>query len=149
VGTFVTITAADLRTALTPRTYIELYCTDPINETIDADAVAQDIEIAEGQVDSHLLGFYAPLPEIVDRVARAAGLMYAKALAYMRNPEYVRTYGEVAKVKLWQDAQAMMERVQAVKQRLPDASPSKGPANNGGIVPCIGPNLMLTSTGDF
>lgn len=142
------IDAAALQTALTPRTYIEIFAPDPQTDTIDATAVAQVIDRAEGLVDSYLLGFYTyPLDPATDRLIRHAALLFATALSFMRHPEYVRTYGEVAKVSQYQEADALMRRVQAAKQRLPDQVTK--PKNLGGVVSNPGPILIGNDPGDF
>lgn len=144
------INAADLETALTPRTYVECYATNPASSTIDTAAVEQDIDSSEGLVDSYLLGFYTfPLDPQTDRLVRAAALMFARAYAFMRHPEYVRTFGEVGKVELYQQAHAMMLRIQAAKQRLPDVAPTSPPKNIGGIVSPTGPILVGNCPSDF
>jgi phage gp36-like protein len=146
VGTY--IDAADLETALTPRTYRELYATDPQTNVIDTAAVEQDINDAEAIVDSYLLGFYAfPLDPQTDRLVRAAARMIAKAFAFLRHPEYVRTVGEVGKVQAFIEGIAMLTRIQAGKQRLPDQVAK--PKNLGGVVSNPGPILIGNDPGDF
>lgn len=146
MGTY--INAADLETALTPRTYRELYAPNPTSNAIDVAAVAQDIDAAESIVDSYLLGFYAfPLDPQTDRLVKTATRMLAKAFAFMRHPEYVRTYGEIGKVDGYSDALAMLSRIQAAKQRLPDQIAK--PKNLGGVVSDPGSILIGNSPGDF
>lgn len=148
MGTY--IDAAKLRTALTPRTYTELFILDPEAETIDTDAVAQVIRRAEAQVNSYLLGFYTyPLDPATDALIEDACLMFAQALAMMRNPEYVRTYGEVGKVQMYIEAKEMMLRIQAAKQRLPEVSQVAKPKNLGGIVSPTGTIMIGNDPGDF
>jgi phage gp36-like protein len=146
VGSY--IDAAALQTALTPRTYIELYAPDPQTDTISTPAVEQDINDAEAIVDSYLLGFYTyPLDPQTDRLVRAAARLIAKAFAFMRHPEYVRTFGEVGKVSFYVEGIAMLTRIQAGKQRLPDQVAK--PKNLGGVVSNPGPILIGNDPGDF
>lgn len=148
MGTY--IDAGELETALTPQTYIELFADDPTTNTINTSAVAQVIDEAEGLVDSYILGFYTfPLDPATDRLIKHAALLFAKALSYMRRPEYVRTYGEVAKVSQYQTAHSMMMRVQAAKQRLPDVAQVTPPKNLGGIVQPTGTILVGNGPSDF
>lgn len=148
MGTY--INAADLETALTPRTYVEIYADDPTTNTINASAVTQTIDRAEGLVDSYLLGVYTyPLDPATDRLIRHAALMFGVAISFFRQPDYVRTYGEVGKVSQYQEAHALMLRIQAAKQRLPDASQVAKPKNLGGVVSDPGPVLIGNSPGDF
>jgi phage gp36-like protein len=150
MGTY--IDADKLKTALTTRTYEQLFVLDPTAETadIDTDAVDQVIRRAEAQVNSYLLGFYTyPLDPATDALIEDACLMYACAYAFMRNPEYVRTYGEVGKVQTYIEAKEMMLRIQAAKQRLPDVAQVSKPKNLGGIVSPTGPILIGNCPGDF
>lgn len=147
MGTY--IDAGELETALGPQTYIELF-SPPETNTVDTNAVALTIDRAEGLVDSYLLGFYTyPLDPATDRLIRHAALLFALALSYMRHPEYVRTYGEVGKVTQYQEAHAMMMRIQAAKQRLPDVAQVSPPRNLGGVVSATGTILIGNCPSDF
>jgi len=147
VGTY--IDAGALQTALSPQTYIELFA-PPETNTVDAAAVSQVIDRAEGLTDSYLLGFYTyPLDPATDRLIRHATLLFATAMAYMRRPEYVRTYGEIGKVTQYQEAHAMMMRIQAAKQRLPEVSQVSPPKNIGGVVSATGTILIGNHPSDF
>lgn len=147
MGTY--IDAGALETALSPQTYIELFA-PPETNTVDAAAVAQVIDRAEGLTDSYLLGFYTyPLDPATDRLIRHATLLFATAMAYMRRPEYVRTYGEIGKVTQYQEAHAMMMRIQAAKQRLPEVSQVSPPKNIGGVVSATGTILVGNGYSDF
>jgi phage gp36-like protein len=147
VGTY--IDAGELETALKPQTYVELFA-PPETNVVDATAVAQVIRRAEALVNSYLLGFYTyPLDPATDALIEHAALLFAIALSYMRHPEYVRTYGEVGKVTQYQEAHAMMMRIQAAKQRLPDVSPVSPPKNLGGVVAPTGTVLIGNCPGDF
>lgn len=148
MGTY--IDAGELETALTERTYVEIFADDPTSSTVNATAVAQVISRAEGLVDSYLLGYYTyPLDPATDRLIKHAALLFAVAISFMRQPEYVRTFGEVGKVSQYQEAHSMMLRIQAVKQRLPDVSPASPPKNLGGVVAPTGTVLIGNSSGDF
>lgn len=147
MGTY--IDAGDLETALSPQTYIELFAVRGAN-TVDTAAVALVIDRAEGLTDSYLLGFYTyPLDPATDRLIRHATLLFATAMAYMRRPEYVRTYGEIGKVTQYQEAHAMMMRIQAAKQRLPEVSQVSPPKNIGGVVSATGTILVGNGYSDF
>jgi phage gp36-like protein len=147
VGTY--IDAGELETALGRDKYIELFA-PPETDVPDAVAVAQVIDRAEGLTDSYLLGFYTyPLDPATDRLIRHATLLFAVALSYMRHPEYVRTYGEVGKVTQYQEADKVMMRIQAAKQRLPDVAQVSPPKNLGGVVAPTGTVLIGNCSGDF
>jgi phage gp36-like protein len=147
VGTY--IDAGELQTALGPDKYIELFA-PPETNVVNATAIAQVIRRAEALVDSYLLGFYTyPLDPATDGLIEHAALLFAVALSYMRHPEYVRTYGEVGKVSQYQEAHAMMMRIQAAKQRLPDVAQVSPPKNLGGVVSATGTVLIGNCSGDF
>jgi len=78
-----------------------------------------------------------------------AAFLFATAMAYMRRPEYVRTYGEIGKVTQYQEAHAMMMRIQAAKQRLPEVSQVSPPKNIGGVVSATGTILIGNHPSDF
>jgi len=148
VGTY--IDAGGLETALTPTTYVEIFADNPTTSTINTDAVDQVIRRAEALVNSYLLGFYTyPLDPATDGLIEHAALLFAVAMAFMRRPEYVRTYGEIAKVSQYQEAQAMMMRIQAAKQRLPDVAQVSPPKNLGGVVSATGTILVGNGPSDF
>ena len=143
------IDAGALQTALSPRTYIEIFADDPVSGTVNLTAVAQIIDRAEGLVDSYLLGFYSyPLDPATDRLIRHAALMFAVAMSFMRHPEYARTYGEVGKISQYIEAHNMLMRVQAAKQRLPDVAQVSPPKNLGGIV-STSTKILVTDGSDF
>ena len=148
MGTY--IDATKLETALTARTYQELFALGPTTNVIDTDAVAQVIRRAEGQVNSYLLGVYTyPLDPATDSLLEDACLLFATSYAFMRNPEYVRTYGEVGKVQQYQEAKELMLRIQAAKQRLPEVSQVSKPKNIGGVVAPTGTIMIGNCSGDF
>lgn len=148
MGTY--INAADLETALTPTTYVELFADDPATNTINTSAVNQVIMEAEALVNSYLLGFYTfPLDQATDGLILHATLMYARALSYMRRPEYVRTYGEVNKVSQYEVAEKTMVNIQRALQRLPQVSQVSPPKNIGGVVSNTGTIMIGNNPGDF
>ena len=148
MGTY--IDAGELETALTRRTYVEIFADDPTSSTVNADAVAQVIRRAEALVNSYILGFYTyPLDPATDGLIEHATLLFAIALSYARRPEYVRTYGEIGKVTQYQEAHAMMMRIQAAKQRLPEVSQVSPPKNIGGVVSATGTILIGNGPNDF
>lgn len=147
MGTY--IDAGELETALGPQTYVELFA-PPETNTVSTAAVDQVIRRAEALVNSYLLGFYTyPLDPATDALIEHAALLFAIALSYMRHPEYVRTYGEVGKVTQYQEAHAMMMRIQAAKQRLPDVAQVSPPKNLGGVVQPTGTILVGNCRSDF
>jgi hypothetical protein len=148
MGTY--INAADLETALTPTTYVELFADDPTTNTINTAAVDQVILRAEALLNSYLLGFYTfPLDPATDGLIIHATLMYAQAFAYMRRPEYVRSYGEVGKVSQYQEAEKTMVNIQRALQRLPQVSQVSPPKNIGGVVSNTGTIMIGNHPGDF
>jgi hypothetical protein len=158
VGTYLTQTL--LERAISPRTVLALYDDDD-DGTADADAIELNIDRAEGEVDSRLLGFGPmPLTNPADRLAMQAALEFLIAFSFERHPEYVRTFGEGNRLH-YDRAVARCDRIQAARQRLPDnnAEAAKGEGgttyNIGGIVIDDGPRTMVTSadgtknSGDF
>ena len=137
MGTY--IDAGELETALTPTTYVEIFADNPTTSTINTDAVDQVIRRAEALVNPTFWGFTRTLStrRLTGFIEHAA-LLFAVAMAFMRRPEYVRTYGEIAKVSQYQEAHAMMMRIQAAKQRLPDVAQVTPPKNLGGVVSATG-----------
>lgn len=145
------IDPADIERALTTPTYVELY-TPPDSSEADLATVQQDIDSAETLAESFLIGFYE-FPLVLDARTRAfmrtAVMFFARAFAYMHHPEYVRTFGDVGNSSLYKEGVALMQRVQAGKQRLPDASKAQTPKNVGGFVAPSGPILIGDKPGDF
>lgn len=130
----------------------EIYDDDNDGE-LDQDAILLDIEAADGEVDSWALSIYdvADIPT-ADRLMRHAAMTFFVAFAYERHPEYVRS-GKAG--KLYERAEAIMQRLRKAERRLPDAAVP--PANVGGEVsattddpdfPCPAPQFFA-DMGDF
>jgi hypothetical protein len=137
------ISAADLINRLTPTTYISIYDDARNNDvsSVNDAAVQLDIDSAEGEVDSYLITEQPlPLPALIggkiDRLVKVAALDYAEALAWLRHPEYVRTFGENKRsVGIWERAEKRMRRIKDAVQELPDNVRENGkPGNVGGII---------------
>ncbi len=134
-----------LERALTPQTIAALY-TDGNTGAVNVQAIADVIDYAEAEVDSYLIAYAGdfPFPEPTDRLLRAAALNFAIAFSFRRNPEYVRKFGDMNREGN-QDAMAsaLMKRIQASIQKLPDQpSPVTSPKNVGGVTVSAGPRLM-------
>lgn len=149
------IDADELATRLTPATYLAIYDDSGTGDvaSVNDQAVQQDIDGAEGEVDSYLITDRAlPLPAIVnpsvDRLVRLAALDFATALAFLRHPEYVRTFGENPKAQgLWERATARMKRLKTGMVELPDVDKQAAkPLNVGGVVLDEGPRTIITSS---
>jgi hypothetical protein len=137
------IAAADLINRLTPTTYIAIYDDSSNNDvtSVNDAAVQLDIDSAEGEVDSYLITEQSlPLPALaggkIDRLVRLAAIDFAEALAWLRHPEYVRTFGENKRsAGIWDRANARMRRIKSAIQELPDNVRENGkPGNVGGVV---------------
>lgn len=126
---------ADLERALSKSTVGYIY-TDPGASVVNVQAIALNIERAEGEVDSWLLpevDVHNPLFNVRDRVVRGCALDYLICFSYERHPEYVRTFGEDPKtMSRWVRANERMERIQVATMRLPDQPAATKPANVGG-----------------
>ncbi len=145
MGTYIDQT--DLEAVLSPQTVAELY-NDANTQTLDDVALAINIDRAEAEVDSRLIGFYAfPLGNPLDRLIKSAALTYLMAFSYDRHPEYVRQFGEDSRDGgMYKRAERMMDQIQAGIKRLADqASPTTAAANSGGIVYDTGPRFCIDS----
>ncbi len=86
------------------------------------------------------------VPELI----RHASLLYGRAHAYERSPEYTRRYGSRPR----EQAEAYMQRLVQAEEYLSDYIGSPQPANVGGYVYAQGPRMTVdqcgqTTTGDF
>jgi len=115
------ITAALLRTALSPSTYIAIFDDDNGGDIAVVDAssqVALCIKRAHVRVVSRLGMLYNKIPdgtdsEISDLLVDAE-LNYAVGISFDRHPEYVRTFGESDRRKAaFDQADGTMEMIQA------------------------------------
>ncbi len=154
------LTQTHLEKAISARTVLAIYDDDD-DGIADADAIEFNIERAEGEVDSRLLGFVPmPITNLDDRLVRQASLEFLIAFSFERHPEYVRTFGEGNRLH-YDRAVARCERIQSARQRLPDnnetATIAKGGVtyNVGGLITNSGPRTMIDNpdgtqnSGDF
>ncbi len=135
----------DCENALSAQTIAQLYVDDATAGVLNVLALNQDIDLAEAEVDSWLIGVrdVASLKRW-DSLLRACALDYFKSFAFARHPEYVRTYGESDRSwKLYTLSRERMERIQAATQQLTN-QPNLA-MNVGGIVRANGPRMMINS----
>jgi hypothetical protein len=157
------ITAALLRTALSPSTYIAIFDDDNGGDIAVVDAssqVALCIKRAHVRVVSRLGMLYNKIPdgtdsEISDLLVDAE-LNYAVGISFDRHPEYVRTFGESDRRKAaFDQADGTMEMIQAAILAIVDAPPEPTPRNVGGVITDGGQRVFLDSndgcrnSGDF
>lgn len=87
------------------------------------------------------------VPELI----RHASLLFGKALAYQRSPEYTKRYGS----KPMDEAEAYCQRLTQAESYLTDLIGTPQPSNVGGLVYAHGPRMTVDSasgrsnTGDF
>lgn len=140
------ISQLDVENALSAATIAELFVDDASAGVVNALALEQCIDLAEGEVDSFLLGVndVASLKRF-DRLLRLSAIDFFKVFAFSRHPEYVKTYGEDPRSNsLYKAAVARMQRIQAATQELPDQQGGQ-PQNVGAIIRSTGPRLMIDS----
>lgn len=148
------INADDVVLRHTQDTFMQIYDDDSVGDLKIAKAspaLQQDIDSAEGEVDSWLITENKlPLPTTtnpsVDRLVKACALDFCQALGFRRHPEYVRTFGENGRAdSLWKMATDRMRRIQEATQQLPDVVQQTGKkqANVGGIVFDSGPRTVI------
>lgn len=138
------INTTDLIRRLNPKTFLAIYDDEDSGDPLQVDdlIVQQDIDSAEGEVDSYLILIGTlPLPTLaggaIDRLIKTAALDYAEALSFLRHPEYPRTFGENGKSKgLWTIAEKRMERIKKSLQQMPDIVSQTGttPTNTGATI---------------
>ena len=86
-------------------------------------------------------------PELI----RMSSMLWGKALAFERHPEYVKTFGDGPR----KAAEAFLDRLIAARSYLADALSMTKPNNVGGVVYNRGPRMTLDNTdgtpnsGDF
>lgn len=135
----------DCENALSAQTVGQLYVDDATAGVVNVLALNEDIDRAEGEVNSWLLGVrdVATLATF-DQLLRLSALDYFKSFAFERHPEYIRTYGESDRSwKLYTRAKERMQRIQQAAQQLTN-QPSI-PQNVGGIIRAGGPRMMIDS----
>lgn len=159
------VTAAMLRASLSLATYMALFDDEQLGITTDVDnslAVTLILRRAHTRVNSRLATIYSkrPLPSgtdsAIDDLLLDAELNYACGMAFDRHPEYVRNYGEDSRRKAYYDqAEAVMENIQAALMRIVEAPPEEPPKNVGGIIYAITQRVMspdadgTLNSGDF
>lgn len=157
------ITAADLRNALSPSTYMALFDDDQTGSIVTVDAsgpVQLVLRRAHIKCVTWLGANYEKIPDGTDThvsfLLVDAELNYAIGMAYDRHPEYVRAYGEDAKRKAaWDQAELTMMRIQEAVLKFVDLPDMEEPRNVGGLVVDGGQRVFLTSStginngGDF
>jgi hypothetical protein len=159
------VTAAMLRATLSLATYMALFDDEQLGITDDVDkslAVTLVLRRSHTRVNSRLATIYSkrPLPSgsdaEIDDLLLDAELNYACGMAFDRHPEYTRSYGEEPRRKAYYDqAEAVMENIQAALMRLVQTPPEDPPKNVGGIVYAITQRVMspdadgTLNSGDF
>lgn len=143
------ISQADAESALSAQTVAQLYVDDATSGVVNTQAIADNIDRAEGEVDSFLLGVsVSDLANITgaDRLLRGCALDFFVAFSFERHPEYVHTFGDNPRASpQYTRAKERMLRIQAATQRLPDQTgAAKTPRNVGGIATADGPRMMIT-----
>jgi hypothetical protein len=147
------ITAAELRDALSPATYMAIFDDEQIGSTTVVDAsrpVALLLARAHAHVVSRLGHTYNKIPLITDSevpyLLKDAELNFAIGMAYDRHPEYVRSYGADSQRKnAWDQANLTMLMIQEAVMRFVDAPSVGDPVNVGGIVFDSGPRTLTDS----
>lgn len=149
------VTDDELRAALGLETYINLFddkgqYNRETEVMPDAMQAAVDLVIlrADARVNAWMppnykgtLPFPAPIPELVREMA----LMYAEALAWKRNPDYLNSMKMTPAVaELLKAADQLGLQVQQATLRLYDAEVPT-PANVGGVVYNSGPHVIIDS----
>jgi hypothetical protein len=137
------IDSADVEAFLSPAVTREIFddtnlgpgVFDPSTST----AVTLVIDMAEGQTASYLAPEYViGNIEATDRLVRSVALEFARAYAFERHEELVRS-GRAKDMRERADALAL--RIQSATQRLPDTT--EKPANAGGVVVSNGPRAFI------
>lgn len=145
------LTQGDLENAISATTVARLY-SDDTTGAVNTEAIALNIELAEGLFEGHLIGIHVtPLPQPYDRLARLACLEYLKGLSFDRHPEYERKFGESSRGEsAMKRAKELGMQIRAGLLKLPDQpSPATAPRNAGGLILDRGPRLMIdTSDGN-
>lgn len=150
------ITAADLKLALTPRVYEQVF-DDDMDGTVadDEQQVTLVIERAHAEVLSYLPRAWGDgagsIPTDVPPLLKSAELDYAVALSLERHPEYVRSVGEDARERRWARAERKMERIvegaQVVVENAPPAA-AAAPILQGGIIYNPNPRRTIVDGSD-
>lgn len=142
------ISQADGESALSAQTVAQLYVDDASSGVVNVQAITDNIDRAEGEVDSFLLGVTVESLSTItgaDRLLRGCALDFFVAFSFERHPEYARTFGDNPRASpQYTRAKERMLRIQAATQRLPDQTKGANPPRNvGGIVRSDGPRMMI------
>jgi hypothetical protein len=130
-------TQEDLEEAISPQKVIAL-CDDDDDGAADQAVVNALIRRASGRVDNYIATKYvgpfpitqSPTPESL----REAALEFGIGMAFMRHPEYVRTYGERERGGMWTQAEKLCQAIVLNLQRVVGYTAEPEPANVGGEV---------------
>ena len=159
------VTGSDLRAALSPEAFMNIYDDDNsgVFATVDASPqVTNDLRSAHIWVVSGLAQVYSSFPDGTDseysQLLFSAELEYAKYLAFKRRPEYTRMFGRAG------DREESLSRAKDIIDMLcsgamriiPNDAPPEGvPRNVGGAYSDGEHRVMLPSpdgtpnSGDF
>jgi hypothetical protein len=137
------ITAADLRNALRPATYLAIFDYDNSGDiaTVDgSDQVALVLRRAHARVVSRVGVIYNKIPDGTDtpnipELLKDAELNYAIGISFDAAPEYTKAYGHDPQRKAAYDqAKETMELLQEAILLIVDFPPEPKPMNSGGAV---------------
>lgn len=142
-----------LRAALSAATYMALFDDEQTgsHSIVDAsDAVRFTLRRAHARVVSRLPPIYRTLPSAavaddIPALLQDAELLYACGLAYDRHAEYARAYGRPK----FDEADDIMDKVQAAILMIADNPPEPAPRNVGGTVTSLGPRAFVDSSGNY
>lgn len=159
------VSGSDLRAALSPETYMNIYDDDNTGSFASVDSsvqVANDLRSAHIWVVSGLAPVYSSFPDGTDseysQLLFSAELEYAKYLAFKRRPEYTRTLGRGSdREESLSRAKDIIDMICAGLMRIipQDAPPEGVPRNVGGVTIVSGNSVMLPApdgtprSGDF
>lgn len=120
----------------------------------DDERIDEQIQRAEAEVQSYIIGHYDGGDTLIDELLKSAAIDFLIAYSYRRHSEYARTYGKEAS-EAWAAGEKRMERVKAGIQRPPQADAEKRSATVGGVILERGPRMFNPSAdgthngGDF
>jgi len=132
---------ADLEYFLGVATVFELF-NDNNAGVVSVNAVNQVCSLASARLDGKLARVYTgPFPvtqqPVPDNI-KMGTLLYAKALAYQRRPEYVKQYKDAP----MKEADAFAEELCQAREYIPDYLAQPTPANVGTIVSDGSPRII-------
>jgi phage gp36-like protein len=142
------IAQTDLESALSPQTVLALF-DDTNTGVVSSVALAAVLTRACANVDSFLARTFTgpfPIQGTPPALVVEAAIEFAKAFAFERHPDYVRTFGQnYNAASQYERALALMERVADALQQLPDWAANIKPKNVGAIVYSAGPRMIVDS----